>query len=71
MIEVCIFKQRFLIIILIFLLSEWSSPIVFNGFENDQPRRKPLDMIHPANDTLDEQLLEAKQWLLERTLNLR
>ena len=62
---------KILHIISIFLLSEWNNPMVFNALKNEQPRRKPLGMTRPANDTLDEQLLEAKEWLLERTLNLR
>ena len=54
-------------------ISEWSNPAIFN--ENELIQREPLSRIYqPQNktyDTLDEQLLQTKQWLLERTLNLR
>ena len=58
--------------VILFPFSDWGNPNIVQG-----RRRESISRLHPtqsqfsASDSLDEQLLQTKQWLLQRTLNLQ
>ena len=56
-------------------ISEWSFHPEMGGLGNEFKRRKPIDSDYvskvASSNKLDEELLQTKQWLLQRTLNLR